>query len=105
MRRFGLLALVLAMVGWTAWFVVCNVYEFAPDLDRWAFIYGGLISVSVAIRAWRAKQASAVWLPALMAACIGVYLLLIHRGVSAGPALALLVVSSLLVFVLCRPRR
>lgn len=102
-RLLGWLALLLAMLGWSAWFVICNVYEFAPDLDVWAFAYGWVLSVLVAARTRRVEHGRAAWLPLLAAACIGGYLLLIHQGMGAGLALALLLISSLLAYAATRP--
>lgn len=99
LRTAGLLAVLLAMAGWSAWWVVCNVYEFAPDLDARAFAYGWVLSLAVSAYALRAGSVRGRWLPLLTAACIGAYLLLIHRGVSAGLALALLLAASLLTCI------
>lgn len=92
MRILGWLVLLLAMLGWSAWFVVCNVYEFAPRLDPWAFAYGWLLAVLAAARMRRDG-----WGLGLLAASIGLYLLLIHRGVGSGVALAVLVIASVAV--------
>ncbi len=97
MRILGWLVLVAAMLGWSAWFAVCNVYEFAPRLDPWAFAYGWLAAVLGAARLRRNG-----WGLALLAASIGLYLLLIHRGVGSGMALSILVISSLVVLLLAR---
>lgn len=88
-RLLGGLALLLAMLGWSAWFVICNVYEFSPALDPLAFTAGWLLSAAVWAWSLRDRRRQLPWLPWVAAACIGGYLLLIHRGMSAGTALVL----------------
>lgn len=90
-RLLGGLALLLAMLGWSAWFVICNVYEFAPDLDPLAWACGWLLS---AVLVWRVGRRAA-WPLFAWAACIGLYLLLIHRGVAEGVALSVLMVAGI----------
>lgn len=97
MRILGWLGLVAAMLGWSAWFAVCNVYEFAPRLDPWAFAYGWLSALIGG-----ACMRHTGWGLALLAASIGLYLLLIHRGVGSGTALSILVASSVAVLLLTR---
>ena len=104
-RVLGGLALLLAMLGWSAWFVICNVYEFSPALDVWAFAYGWLLSAAVWARSLRDGRRQVIWLPWVVAACVGVYLLLIHRGLGAGTGLLVLVSSSLLAVSFALYRR
>lgn len=103
-RLLGGVALLLAMLGWSAWFVICNVYEFAPDLDVWAFAYGWLLSAAVWARSLRGARRQVTWLPWAIAACVGVYLLLLHRGLGADTGLLVLVASSLLAVTLAMHR-
>ena len=92
-RWLGGLSLLLAMLGWSAWFVICNVYEFSPALDPVAFACGWLLSV---VLLWRVFRRVA-WPLFAMATCIGVYLLLIHRGMGQTAALALFVAASVAI--------
>lgn len=96
-RVLGGLALLLAMLGWSAWFVICNVYEFSPALDPVAFACGGLLSVVLAWRVFRSGLRRVAWPLFAQASCIGMYLLLIHRGVGEATALALFVAASVAV--------
>ena len=93
MRVLGGLALLLAMLGWTAWFVICNVYEFSLALDPVAFACGWVLS---AVLVWRVFRRVA-WPMFALATCIGVYLLLIHRGMGETTALALFVAASVAI--------
>jgi len=100
MRIFGGVLLLLALSGWSAWFVICNVYEFAPALDPWALACGWLISLSGWAQAWRAgNRARWDWGLCGLAASVGLYLLLIHRGVGSGGALLTLLAVSAIVMV------
>lgn len=90
-RLLGGLALLLALLGWSAWFVICNVYEFAPDLDPLALVGGWLLS---AVLVWRVGRRAA-WPLFALAACIGLYLLLIHRGLAQGVALSVFMVAGI----------
>ena len=67
-RWLGGLSLLLAMLGWSAWFVICNVYEFSPALDPVAFASGWLLS---AVLLWRVFRRAA-WPLFVLATCIGV---------------------------------
>lgn len=97
MRVLGGLALLLAMLGWSAWFLICNVYEFSPALDPVAFACGWLLSVVLAWRVFRSAAHRVAWPLFAQAACIGGYLLLIHRGIGDATALALFVAVSVAV--------
>ena len=97
LRVLGGLALLLAMLGWSAWFVICNVYEFSPALDPLAFACGWLLSVALVWRVFRSAARRVAWPLFAQASCIGVYLLLIHRGMGEGTALALFVAASVAV--------
>ncbi|MEN5207977.1 hypothetical protein ABE493_07625 [Stenotrophomonas terrae] len=97
LRVLGGLALLLAMIGWTAWFVICNVYEFSPALDPVAFACGWLLSAVLLWRVFGGVARRVAWPLFAMAACIGVYLLLIHRGMGQITALALFVAASVAV--------
>ncbi|MGE8287397.1 MAG: hypothetical protein ACN6RG_05530 [Stenotrophomonas sp.] len=92
MRILGWLVLLLAMLGWSAWFVVCNVYEFAPRLDPWAFGYGWLLAVLAGAFARRNG-----WSLCALAGSVGLYLLLIHRGMGDGSARGLLLLTSVAI--------
>ena len=97
LRVLGGLALLLAMLGWSAWFVICNVYEFSPALDPLAFAGGWLLSAALAWRLFRSGFRRIAWPLFAQASCIGVYLLLIHRGIGEATALALFVAASVAV--------
>ncbi|WP_269790915.1 hypothetical protein [Stenotrophomonas sp. Iso1] len=95
MRILGTLVLLLAMLGWSTWFVICNVYEFAPAMNPWALAFGWLLALLGWTQAWRSRnRARWGWGLCGLAGCVGAYLLLIHRGVSDGMALAALVIAS-----------
>lgn len=53
MRIFGGLVLLVVMLGWSTWFVICNVYEFAPALDPLALLSGWLLALFGWVFAWR----------------------------------------------------
>ena len=94
MRILGTLVLLVAMLGWSTWFVICNVYEFAPAMSPWALAFGWLMALSGWIQAWRSRhRARWGWGLCGLAACVGVYLLLIRCGVGGGIALAVLVAT------------
>jgi hypothetical protein len=94
MRIFGGLVLLVVMLGWSTWFVICNVYEFAPALDPPALLSGWLLALFGWVFAWRGgRQARRGWALCAQAACNGLYLLLIHRGVAEGIALLVLVIA------------
>lgn len=95
MRILGGLVLLVAMLGWSAWFVICNVHEFAPPLDPVALIFGWLLAVFGWVLSWRGgKRAVWGWGLCGLAACNGLYLLLVHRGIGDGIALLALVLAS-----------
>lgn len=96
MRMLGLLLLLVAMLGWSAWFVICNIYEFAPALDLRAFLHGWLIALLAGLYALRrADRRAPAWLPFGLAAWVGLYLLSIHRGLDTGIALLVFVLGSI----------
>ncbi|MEG1679966.1 MAG: hypothetical protein RR326_07715 [Stenotrophomonas sp.] len=108
-RWLGGLSLLLAMLGWSAWFVICNVYEFSPALDPVAFAGGWLLSTVLAWRVYRSGLRRVAWPLFAQASCIGMYLLLIHRGMGETATLALFVAASVAVVaaafrVTLRPR-
>ncbi|WP_157722943.1 hypothetical protein [Stenotrophomonas pictorum] len=85
--------MLLALLGWSAWFAVCNRYEFAPPLDPLAFACGWLLSAILAGRVLR----RVAWPLFAQASCIGMYLLLIHRGMGEGAAQVLFLAASVAV--------
>lgn len=105
MRIFGGMLLLLALSGWSGWFVICNVYEFAPALDPWALACGWVIGVLGVLQAWRGHPARHGWELCGLAACVGLYLLLIHRGLGPGVALLALLAASASVMVAARRDR
>lgn len=103
MRILGGLVLLVALLGWSAWFVICNVYEFAPALDPWALACGWLIALLGWAQSWRAgNRVRWGWGLCGLAASIGMYLLLIQRGVGQGAALLALLAASAVVMVVAR---
>ncbi|MGH8055461.1 MAG: hypothetical protein ACREP4_16240 [Stenotrophomonas sp.] len=103
MRIVGTLVLLMAMLGWSAWFVICNVYEFAPALNPWGLAVGWLMALLGWICAWRSRQrARWGWALCGLAASVGVYLLLNHRGAGEGIALAALLIISVGILVWTR---
>lgn len=102
MRIFGGVLLLLALSGWSAWFVICNVYGFAPPLDPWALTCGWLIGMLAVVQGWRGHPARRDWCLCGLAASIGLYLLLIHRGVGPGVASLALLAASASVLVAAR---
>lgn len=106
MRIFGWISLLAAIAGWSTWFVICNVYEFAPPLDPWALAFAWLISVAalgLSLRSVDGRRWG--WGLCWLAASFAGYLLLIHRGVGPAPALALLVVVGLGIVAIAARRR
>ncbi|MCD9086856.1 hypothetical protein [Stenotrophomonas sp. SY1] len=101
MRILGWMAVLAAMSGWSAWFVICNVYEFSLPLDPWALAFGWLITLVACVQSLRSAHRRAWgWGLCGLASCFGMYLLLVHRGLGHGAALAVLVVVALGVFAL-----
>lgn len=94
MRMLGWVAILAAMSGWSVWFAVCNIYEFAPALDPWAFGFGWLITLLACVQSLRFDRGRGL---CGLASCFGLYLLLIHYGVAATGALLVLVISTVLV--------
>ncbi|WP_449466596.1 hypothetical protein [Stenotrophomonas humi] len=106
MRIFGTLMLLLAMLGWSTWFVICNVYEFAPAMSPWALTFGWLMALLGWILAWRSRnRARWGWGLCGLAASVGVYLLLVHRGVGMGFTLAALLILDVVVMGVAGRRR
>lgn len=100
MRILGGLVLLVALLGWSAWFTICNVYEFAPALDPWALACGWLIALLGWVQSWRSRHRGRWgWALCGLAASIGVYLLLIHGNVGEGVALPVLLAASAAVMV------
>lgn len=105
MLIFGRMIALVAMLGWSAWYVICNVYEFAPRLDPFAFGYGWLLVLLVFRYSFIDRTRPWGWALSLLAALVGVYLLLIHQGATAGTAMRTFVVSSMVVLVAFNWRR
>lgn len=98
MRMLGWVAILAAISGWSVWFAVCNIYEFAPALDPWAFGFGWLITLLACVQSSRSAQRWRWgWGLCGLASCFALYLLLIHRGVAAIGALPVLIISTALV--------
>ena len=95
MRFAGALVLLLSLLGWSAWWVVCNVYEFAPPLSTAAL----LCALAVAGLAVMGRLLRAAWFAWLLAAGNGLYLLAVHRQQDHG--LGPLLFGLLLAAVLC----
>lgn len=100
MRLVGSLALLLSLLGWSAWWVVCNVYEFAPPLNTAAL----LCALAVAVLAALGQLLRMTWPAWLLAASNGLYLLAVHRQLDAGlgPPLFGLLLAALLCLLVWR---
>lgn len=95
MRLAGGVALLLSLLGWGAWWVVCNVYEFAPPLSTAAL----LCALAAAVLAAMGQLLRRAWPVWLLAAGNGLYLLAVHRQLDAG--LGPLLSGGMLAGVLC----
>ena len=94
LRWGGGLLLAGSLLGWSAWWVICNVYEFAPALPLWPLLAAwGVAAVMVMGRRWRSITAL------LLAGMNGLAVLQQHRGWidDAGLALVPLVVAMVAV--------
>lgn len=92
MRVLNRVCAVALMLGWTGWFAICNVYEFAPVLDPRAFALGWLLTVALCLQSMR-TSGRRLWSMALLgvSGCNAFYLLLIYAGTRGGIALAVLI--------------
>lgn len=91
-RILGWVLLLSSLLGWSAWWLVCNVYEFAPALASTALACAWLTLLpAVALR--RAHPGLAWWLAAINA----LYLLAVHRQFDHGAGVPLYVGVLLLV--------
>lgn len=78
-RILGWVLLLSSLLGWSAWWLVCNVYEFAPALASTALVCAWLTLLpAVALR--RARPGLAWCLAAINA----LYLLAVHRQLDHG---------------------
>lgn len=75
LRVIGLLLLLCSLLGWSAWWVICNVYEFAPRLTGWPLLVAWLVAIACL---WRGPRR--FWTPWLLAGLNGLAVLLQHRG-------------------------
>lgn len=103
LRRCGVLLLLLSLLGWSAWWVICNVYEFAPRLDTAALVCAWASALmAVAGRLLRRPRWS--W---ALAGLNGAYLLAVHRQIDAGlgPAVFGAVLLGLFLVMVWQGRR
>lgn len=73
-RWCGAVMLLCSLLGWSAWWAVCNVYEFAPRLPSWPLAAAWLLALGLLLVSRRPY-----WLPWLLAAANGLFLLSLHR--------------------------
>lgn len=79
-RRISCLVLLFSLLGWSVWWAVCNMYEFAPPLSTAALICAWC-AASLAILGGATR---APWLTRALAGLNGLYLLAVHRQIDAG---------------------
>ena len=104
-RAVGWTLLWLSLLGWSAWWVVCNVYEFAPRLSSitWLAAWASaLLAVTM-----RRSHTCLAW---LLAAINGLYLLAVHRQLDHGSGIPLyltilLILAGLWLLQRWRPQR
>lgn len=106
LRLAGALVLLLSLLGWVAWWVVCNVYEFAPALSTAALLY----ALAAAVLAAMGQLLRAAWPAWGLAGGNGLYLLAVHRQQDAGLGpllfgLLLAAVLGMLVWRRCKSKR
>lgn len=100
LRRSGHLLLLCSLLGWSAWWAICNVYEYAPDLPTWPLLAAWGAAVVLPMR--RSRRAV---VPLLLAGINGLCVLLQHRAGADGVGPALLPLVALMIAVLCWNRR
>ena len=61
MRVLATLALAFSLLGWSAWTVICNVYEFAPRLPVLPLALAWLLGLAAAWPASRAGAQGSSW--------------------------------------------
>ncbi len=95
MRGLVLVALAFTLLGWSAWAVICNVYEFAPRLPVLPLGVAWLLGLAVA---WRVLRTGAPWMRAawLLAALNACWVAAAHQGLEAA-ATPLFIGAALLV--------
>jgi hypothetical protein len=96
MRWLGLVALGFSLLGWSGWWVICNVYEFAPRLPEFPLAMAWLLGLAVMWRTLQPRRmpVAAAW---VMAALNAGWVAATHQGMEAaasplylGSAIALL---------------
>lgn len=87
--------LLVSLLGWSVWWAICNVYEFAPRLDSAALVCAWLAAAMAAAGGLLARPGSG-W---LLAGLNGAYLLAVHRQFDAGLGTPLF--GALVVLVFC----
>ena len=72
--------LLLSLLGWSAWWVICNVHEFAPRLSTTALVCAWA-SALMAVAAGLLRTPRWSW---ALAGINAMYLLAVHRQVDGG---------------------
>ena len=76
----GGLMLLLTLLGWTAWWVICNVHEFAPRLSTTALVCAWA-SALLAAASGLLRRPSWSW---ALAGINAMHLLAVHRQIDGG---------------------
>lgn len=97
-RRAGWVALACSLLGWSTWWVACNVHGFAPRLPTWPLGAAWMLALLLPF-----LRAPACRLPWALATVNGLYLLALHRGWGLPLPNALLWLAATLLLA-CRGR-
>lgn len=94
LRLAGGALLLLSLLGWSAWWTVCNVYEFAPRLPGWPLLAGWLLALGLL---WFPRRP--YWVCWLLAAANGGFLLGLHRDWVPAGVMASIWLASVVLLV------
>jgi len=105
MRVLGWGLLLVSLLGWSAWWVICNVYEFAPALASGALLLAWCMALLAVLTAGR--QAWPAW---VLAGVNALYLLAVHRQLDRGSGTAVfgllaMLMAGLYVASRCKQKR
>lgn len=82
MRWLGLGALIFSLLGWSCWWVICNVCEFAPRLPGFPLAMAWLLGLGAVWRTLQSRRmpVAAVWVLAVLNAG---WVAATHQGMEA----------------------
>ena len=87
----GVILLAASLAGWSAWWVICNIYEFAPALATTPLLLAWVLALAALVLAAVMRARLRPWLPLWLAAGNGLCVQAIHRaGIGEPLQLALL---------------